>query len=376
VAVAWGASAAGKSADVFVAVSRDGGRTFGAPVQVNTVPGEARLGGELPPRVALSPSGSADPEIAVLWTARGKITELKMARSRDGGRTFDRPIALQSRGAPGDRGWAALALDADAVAHAIWVDHRGLAGEGGGHAHHGAGATDGVAMAQKSSVYYAATKPASASERELTRGVCYCCKTAMAIGPDGTIYAAWRHVYPGNLRDIAVSVSRDGGRSFAAPARVSRDGWEITGCPDDGPAMAVDATGLVHLIWPTVIGSRDAPEGALFYATTRDGRVFSPRVRVPTLGSLKPSHPQIAVDDGGRVVVAWDELMGGKRVAAVRQIRRGPDGHAFGGHVVLAPDSSAMYPVLASTSDGWIAVWTNGLGESSVIGVRPVALPR
>ena len=36
VAVAWGATTAGKT-DVFLAVSRDGGLTFGAPVQVNTV---------------------------------------------------------------------------------------------------------------------------------------------------------------------------------------------------------------------------------------------------------------------------------------------------------------------------------------------------
>ena len=58
VAVAWGASANGK-ADVFVAVSRDGGTTFGSAVQVNTVPGEGRLNGEMPPRVALgSSSGS------------------------------------------------------------------------------------------------------------------------------------------------------------------------------------------------------------------------------------------------------------------------------------------------------------------------------
>jgi hypothetical protein len=45
VAVAWGASAEAR-ADVFVAVSRDGGASFGPPVQVNVVPGEARLGGE------------------------------------------------------------------------------------------------------------------------------------------------------------------------------------------------------------------------------------------------------------------------------------------------------------------------------------------
>jgi hypothetical protein len=36
VAVAWGASTDGKT-DVFVAVSRDAGRSFGLPVQVNTV---------------------------------------------------------------------------------------------------------------------------------------------------------------------------------------------------------------------------------------------------------------------------------------------------------------------------------------------------
>ena len=52
VAVAWGARGSGKT-DVFLAVSRDGGSTFGSPVQVNAIAGEARLGGELPPRVAL-----------------------------------------------------------------------------------------------------------------------------------------------------------------------------------------------------------------------------------------------------------------------------------------------------------------------------------
>src|SRR4030095_14111336 len=52
VAVAWGASVEGKT-DVFVAVSHDSGQTFGAPVQVNTIPGEARLGGALAPRGAV-----------------------------------------------------------------------------------------------------------------------------------------------------------------------------------------------------------------------------------------------------------------------------------------------------------------------------------
>ena len=51
VAVTWGAAANGKG-DVFLAVSRDGGRTFSTPVRVNSVEGDARISGEIAPRVA------------------------------------------------------------------------------------------------------------------------------------------------------------------------------------------------------------------------------------------------------------------------------------------------------------------------------------
>ena len=150
VAVAWGASAAAKMADVYVAVSRDGGRTFAAPVQVNTIAGEGRLGGEIPPRVSLARrSGGADPEIVVLWNARSArrrrgaatsatVTSIKMSKSRDGGKTFDAPVALSSLDAAGDRGWPSLTVDGRGTPHAIWVDHRGLAAtrrEGATHTH-------------------------------------------------------------------------------------------------------------------------------------------------------------------------------------------------------------------------------------------------
>jgi hypothetical protein len=383
VVVAWGASTEGKT-DVFVAISRDAGRTFQTPVQVNAVAGEARLGGELPPRVALPPSaGSGDPGIAVLRTARaGDGTEVKTTRSGDGGKTFDPPVALQSPGATGDRGWPALALDPQGAAHAIWLDHRGLAADrgagpstslGAGHSHRQRGAAhDGVAMAQKSGLYYSATGSPS-GERELAKGVCYCCKTAFAAGPGDALYAAWRHVYPGNLRDIAFTVSWDRGRSFSAPVRVREDGWAIEGCPDDGPAMAVDAKGTVHLVWPTVIGVAN-PEGALFYSTTRDGRTFGRSTRIPTLGSPKPSHPQIAIGRGGQLVVAWDEAIGGQRVAAVRELKAGSDRLEFGPVVRLALERPAMYPVLASTDAGMLAVWTTG-GDASVVRARVVSLP-
>jgi hypothetical protein len=352
-------------------------------VRVNTVAGEARAGGELPPRVALVPKGAAVPEIVVLWTARAQATELKIARSLDGGRTFGRPAALQSAGAAGNRGWAALAVDPTGTAHAVWLDHRAqAAGAGMAHEHGGTaaaatsttGPVDPVAAAQGSSLYYASSR-ARTVERNVVRGVCYCCKTALAAGPDGALYAAWRHVYAGNIRDIAFSVSKDGGASFSSPARVSQDGWAINGCPEDGPAVAVGADGTVHVVWPTVVEGSAGPRGALFFASTRDGRTFTPRARIPTLDSPKPSHPQIVVDRNGRIAVAWDEVVGGRRVASAREVRpaagRPP---TFGAIVMLYADGPAMYPVLAATGDGLVAVWTTG-GESSIVQSRVMRLP-
>ena len=377
VAVVWGATVDGKT-DVFVAVSRDGGASFGKAVQVNTLAGEARLGGELPPRVALKPApGSSSPEMVVLWTARGDATAIRTARSLDGGMTFEPPVTLQDSAAPGDRGWPSLALDSRGTAHAIWLDHRGLAAgrvPGAPRVKHAPGGHDGVAMAQKSGLYYATAGQAASTERELAPGVCYCCKTALAIGPDGSVYAAWRHVYPGNLRDMAFTSSRDGGRTFAPPVRVSEDGWAINGCPDDGPALAVDRSGAAHLVWPTVIDGPN-PEGVLFYATTRDGRTFTPRARIPSSGAGRPSHPQIVVDGRGRVVVAWDESVDGQRVALAREVK-GQRGVAVetGPIITLSSDGPALYPVLAATANGLMAVWTTG-GASPAIRARAIALP-
>jgi hypothetical protein len=378
VAAAWGATADGR-ADVFVAVSRDGGRSFGPPVQVNLVPGEARLGGEFPPRVLLAPAArEAVPEIVVLWVARGTTTEIRTARSRDGGTSFEKPTTLQSSGAAGDRGWPALALDARGAAHAIWLDHRGLAARrssgASGADPHGGAAHDGATTAQGSALYYASTGGTAAGERSIAESVCYCCKTALAAGPGGTLFAAWRHVYPGNLRDIAMAVARDGGQSFSPPARVSEDGWSINGCPDDGPSIAADEGGTVHIVWPTVIPGQE-PEGALFYASTRDGQHFTPRLRIPTLGSRKPSHPQIVAAATGRIVVAWDESISGRRVAAMREVRLRPGGdRAFGEVVTIAPAGAAEHPVVAATGDGFVVVWSTG-GSPSRVFSRVVRLP-
>ncbi len=374
VAVTW-AAAAQSAADVYVALSRDGGATFAAPVRVNRVAGETRVNGELPPRVAVHvPPGATRPEVVVVWNAKGEDgTAIKLARSGDGGLSFGPPVSLQTAGAPGDRGWHSLALDADGVAHVVWLDHRGLAGPKGEHAAMSGGEHDGVATAQKSSLYYASFGARATPERAVTAGVCYCCKTALVALPGGRLVSAWRHVYAGNMRDMAFTVSPDGGRTFAAPIRVSADGWSIHGCPDDGPALAAGPDQQVHIVWPTVIPGAE-PIGALFYSALRDDTGFAPRMRIPTLGAPKPSHPQVVALADGSIVAAWDESLGGVRTAAYSAGTRLADGSMrFAPPARLAGGDSTgptTYPVMAVSNRQVVAAWTSGRPGASVIQVR------
>ena len=101
----------------------------------------------------------------------------------------------------------------------------------------------------------------------------------------------------------------------------------------------------------------------------RDGRSFSARTRIPTLGSPKPMHPQIVADGAGKLAVAWDEVIGGVRQASMRAIQFDTAGQpVFGAPTRLgAADATSSYPMLVSTPAGLLAVYVEGrTGASSV----------
>jgi hypothetical protein len=369
VTIAWGASTPAGATDVFAAVSRDGGRTFGPPVRVNDVDGEARLNGEQPPRVAMR--GNA---VTVVWTAKGKNgTRLMQSRSDDGGRTFANATLVPGGDAVGNRGWENAVADRDGRVFAVWLDHRELAQQDVPASHHDHAAVsgskpDGVATAQRSKLYVGSVDGAILP-RPITGGVCYCCKTAIATGMDGAVFAAWRHVYPGSIRDIAFTSSRDGGKTFASPLRVSEDKWVLEGCPDDGPAMAVDAKNRIHIVWPTLIGEGSAePTIALFYAMSSDGTRFTPRRRLPTEGM--PHHPQIAVGADGSMTIAWDEGANGQRRAVIGRTTIDAGAGATVARMVIG--EAGAYPVVAATGDAAIVAWSSGASMSSTIQVTRV----
>lgn len=377
VGVAWTGRTPEGVTDVYSATSRDGGRTFSAPVRVNHVAGDASVSGEQPPRIVLTPGRGAAPAIVVLWTAKSPNgTRLVSARSADGGKSFGAAVPLPGSTAGGNRGWESAAVTPKGDVVAVWLDHREAARPGMAAAAHQHGdtaqaqvpATDGVARAQLSQIFFADVNALS-SAHSLAAGVCYCCKTSIATGLGGTIVAAWRHVYPGSVRDIAFAKSTDGGRTFTAPVRVSDDNWILNACPENGPAVAVDRANGIHVVWPTLLpGAQGAePTLALFYASSKDGVHFTKRQQLPTEGAAR--HPQLAVDAAGNLTVVWDEQNKGIRKAVVG---RGTVDASGVLHVTRQPvaDESATYPVVSASTDATLVAWTSGIGGDSVLRVE------
>jgi hypothetical protein len=373
VAVAWSASDEGGGTDLFVATSEDGGTRFAPPVRVNEIPDDVNVYGEQPPRVALG-SGTPPP-LYVTWTSADQEKELsflRFARSLDGGKTFESAATLHTPDLAGSRGWHSLAVSPSGKVHSVWLDARPRAvGSVFDRILPTAHANENEAGM---GLYHIAWDGRTPPEAErLFEPVCECCKTAMAVGNDGAVYAAWRHIYEDNYRDIAFAVSRDGSE-FGDAVRVNEDGWQINGCPDDGPSMVVDGSNRAHLIWPTVV--HEKTDMGLFYASTADGISFSKRTALPGAGGMDPSHPQLALDGSGRLAAVWDEMIEKKRrVVMTRAVPAGDGAPAWSEPELLddgTEGSSATYPVVAASGSGVLVAWTSQAGGESVIRVRRI----
>ena len=120
----------------------------------------------------------------------------------------------------------------------------------------------------------------------------------LAIGPDGTLYAAWTE-YDGPLW---FTRSRDRGATFATPRAIVAD----PGRPARAPAIAVSAE-VVHLAWTT----GEDPAADLRIATSRDrGETFT----APRLVRRSPGFadaPKLAIDPRGTLHLAFAESAGG-----------------------------------------------------------------
>jgi hypothetical protein len=328
-------------------IASDG--TVREAVRVNDIPGDATPHLQAPPQVAVG----ADGTVHVVWQRATPVpgrrfpgSDLRYARSTDGGRAFAPAIYVNddAGGAPAGHTFHNLLPATDGTIWVSWLDSRDRIppfDTTGGTAHRvGAHESSDVRVARSTAGGFA---PGVIVDRD----VCPCCRTALAQGPDGTLYVAWRKVLSGDVRDIMIARSDDGGVSFGPPVRVHADDWVYPGCPHAGPALAVDAAGALVVAWYTGGTGRS---GLWTARSTDGGRTFSPPVPLGETGTTPVALAALAADSAV-VLAAWEDRISDR-------LRIGPLGPS--GARARWAVAGAAAPALAAREGRLAAGWLSG----------------
>jgi hypothetical protein len=301
-----------------------------------------------------------DGSLAAYWLTKSgpgmHANDVNLSISRDGGRMWGKAIVPHRDRTQTGRGFVSM-IPANGGVDVVWLDGRkktsgdhGVAAHGpadrwsaganqhtGGGDHQHAGgdhlaAGHGPADSKmEMSLMYTTIGPDGKLGKEvlLDGRVCECCQTAAAPTPDG-MAVVYRDRSEREVRDISIVRLKDG--QWSEPQPLSKDGWEIQGCPVNGPTISSAGRNLA-VAWFTA--ARGQPR--VYAALSADGGI--------TFG------PQILVSDGnpiGRVDVI--ALSSGD--ALVSWVERTPSGAEVRSRVVRLDGAKAPEIVVAESSSG------------------------
>lgn len=293
--------------------------------------------GEAPPQLAAGPSGA----IYALYTVgkdvggRYPLNALRFARSDDGGAHWGEPVSVNEGSAFGNHSFHSVIGSPTGEVYAAWLNNDPDSG----------------------GVFLRASLDAGRhwlpAHRISHLPACPCCRTALALDGDGRLYAAWRQVYAGDVRDIVVASSMDKGATWTEPVRPREDGWVFPGCPHTGPSLKVDPSGGVHIGWWT----GKAGAAGVWYAHSSDRGATWQAQPLDTASASRPSHVQLALDRGTGVLATWDD---GHAATPGILLRASADGGtSFGPAERLSQDGVAgVFPVIGVFGDSLTIAWT------------------
>jgi hypothetical protein len=280
---------------VSVANSKDGGRSFSAPVQVTKERLNLDWGPDARPKIAIDRNGGIALAFSI-FRDKAFNGQVLATRSADGGKAFaePRPITASNE----SQRFEALALDADGTVFGAWLDKRNrVPAQQRGQKYDGAG------------LFFASSRDGGAtySESRLAQdNTCECCRLGLAFAGPGRPVVVFRNIFEGGVRDHAVVAFSD----LATPGevhRISRDDWQIAACPHHGPSLSISPDGTYHVAWYT----NGKVRKGLFYARSQDGgRTFSEPIPIGR-PDRNPTRPYVIAGPRETAMV-WKEFDGEK----------------------------------------------------------------
>jgi hypothetical protein len=313
---------AGRS-DVFFRRSSGAGQLSPA-VRVNDRPGDGTVRNENPPKIAIGQNN----EVFVVWANERERWKgnIRFARSLDGGKSFQPAIDLNSGASqpPVGRAFESIAVDSKGRIFVAWLDERNRTAQD-------RGAEIWMTVSEDNGRTFS-------KDRKILSDACECCRIALATDSGGRLFLSYRLVPPSGpmFRDIAVARSMDNGKTFQSQV-VSRDGWELAGCPIAGASMAVDDTGRLHVVWFTQTG--DTP--SLYIASSTDHGTSFSKPAIFDRNQKLAKHAHIAPGFNKKALIAWDDVNG---QSMVKWGLYDPDSGLL---QLLGTQTGASYPIVA-----------------------------
>lgn len=228
--------------------------------------------------------------------AKSYAYHVRLASSKDRGRTWSAPVTIHSDTSATEHGFVAMVpLTGGAVAVA-WLDGRQM-----------------TVPAGAMSVRTATWNPdgAISGETAIDSRTCECCQVSMAAAQAGLV-VVYRDRSDQEIRDIAIV--RQNGTRWSEPTKVSNDGWLSRQCPVNGPSVAA-AGADVGVAWFTAANGTAMVKAAF---SVDGGKTFGKPVRVDEGNPLGRVHFQLT--GPGRGVVTWLEAKDDEAFWRVRRI--------------------------------------------------------
>jgi hypothetical protein len=129
---------------------------------------------------------------------------------------------------------------------------------------------------------------------------------AMAAATDGTVYVVWIEHGAKMQADVMLTRLDQNGSAVSKPVRVNASAGAASAWRGDPPTIATALDGTIYVGW-TGRSSVEAHTTDIFLSASRDGgRTFEPPVKVnDDQGAVVHGMHSLAVDDGGRIFLAW-----------------------------------------------------------------------
>lgn len=296
------------------------------------------------------------------WLVRGEAGGydygIRVAFSRDDGRSWSEPWIPHEDGTPTEHGFVSVFPLDDGRVGLAWLDGRDFAAAPpGAGSHPGSDGEGSDENGPEMSVRFrsASWDGAPGPEVLLDERTCDCCQTDAAVTARGPVLV-YRDRSPQEVRDIRLTRLEAG--KWTEPVLVHDDGWVFPACPVNGPAVAARGSRLA-VAWFT--GAEDTPRVRTAFSSNA-GDTFTPPVRVDD--GDPAGRVDVELLEDGSALVSWLERGDGSARIRVRRIW--PDGTRGEGTTVGSSSGgrSSGFPRMAlDGSGGVLFAWTDDTGS-------------